>query len=138
MLFDGRLTRIVHHFYADRCGPLYVSNRRPSLLSRPASYRRDSQPRRPSDAAVDIRHQIPSSHHSRGGDGRSRHVSYPATRHAESVAPLRFGEDNADAADAGPLGRPRLGSSPAGYKITNNQIFVIDWAKNTGENHHQK
>lgn len=66
---------------------LYVSDRRPSLLSRPASYRRDSQPRRPSAAdcrpaaAVDIRPQIPSSHHRhRGGDGPSRHVSYPATR----------------------------------------------------------
>ncbi|EFX74654.1 hypothetical protein DAPPUDRAFT_108558 [Daphnia pulex] len=119
MLFDGRLTRIVHHFYADRCGPLYVSNRRPSLLSCPASYRRDSQPRRPSAAAVDIRHQIPSSHHRRGGDGRSRHVSYPATRRAKSVAPLRFGEDNAD---AGPLGRPRLGSSPAGGKSSSEMM----------------
>lgn len=67
---------------------LYVSDRRPSLLSRPASYRRDSQPRRtsaadcrPAAAAVDIRPQIPSSHHRRGGgDGPSRHVSYPATR----------------------------------------------------------
>jgi hypothetical protein len=90
---------------------LYVSDRRPSLLSRPASYRRDSQPRRPSTAncrpaaaGVDIRPQIPSSHHRRrGGDwpSRRRWSLGPATSWIQS----------------------------SGVQITNNpKIFVIDWA----------